>query len=493
MTAMTSPQPEFSVGMSISHFAFGVGSVEAVDGNELLVNFAKVGRRPIMKAFAKVVVAPVAANDNHPEPAAPRMHPDPYSVEAAGGLLGQIATWITSTSIIPVPELSLCSALALMAGLYGGKALSPSNSGINLYMTTVLDTAGGKGHPPKAIRKLAGRLGAAGKDAVVNGDHTSYAAIERTLRRSPSCAIVMDEFGLTLQDINATNRNSVAASIRKVLLAVYDQANSVFDGRIYASAETKKELEPIDGPALTVLGMTTNDTLYAGLSEASVADGFLNRFLFVTADTSGRQIKVPSLNRETNVPPSLEAALKEALLSFPTQPKGGNLAKPEKLMIEMDGGESGEAYARWGEVFLWQQSPHWREDARNIIGRASENTLRLATLRAISRIPAAPLVSVEDVEWGWAIVHRSVNLVREGVRLHMSASPAEALRKAIVAAITEFSGPMPYSKLMERKGVRGSDTRQLADALRWLVESGQVVDANSMPSPGKGSKFRLAA
>lgn len=485
-------QPKFTVGMRVSHFLFGQGIVEAVDGSNLTVTFENDVRKKIVDAFVKVSAVPlIAANDNHPEPAAPRMHPDPYGVEATGGLLGQIATWITETSIIPVPELSLCSALALLAGLYGGKALTPSNSGINLYMTTVLDTAGGKGHPPKAIRKLAGRLGTAGKDAVVNGDHTSYAAIERTLRRSPSTAIVMDEFGLTLQDINATNRNSVAASIRKFLLAVYDQANSEFDGRIYASAETKKEFAPIDGPALTVLGMTTSDTLYAGLSEASVADGFLNRFLFVTADTSGRQIRVPSLNRETEVPPALETALKAALQSFPSPPMG-NLAKPKKRMIEMHGGESGEAYARWGEIFMWQNSPHWRGDARNIIGRAAENTLRLATIRAISRHPSAPMVSVEDVEWGWAIVHRSVTLVREGVRLHMSASPAEALRKAVVAAITEFGSPMPYSKLMERRGVRGADTRQLADALRWLTESGQVADINKMPAPGKGSKFVLA-
>jgi len=97
--------------------------------------------------------------------------------------------------------------------------------------------------------------------------------MERTLRRSPSTAIVMDEFGLTLQDINVVHCNSVAASIRKFLLAVYDQANSVFDGRIYASAETKKDAEPIAGPALTVFGMTAAETLYAGLSEASISDG----------------------------------------------------------------------------------------------------------------------------------------------------------------------------------------------------------------------------
>jgi len=140
--------------------------------------------------------------------------------------------------------------------------------------------------------------------------------MERTLRRSPSTAIVMDEFGLTLQDINVVHCNSVAASIRKFLLAVYDQANSVFDGRIYASAETKKDAEPIAGPALTVFGMTAAETLYAGLSEASISDGSLNRFLFVSAPPA-TDVRPPKLRRESAVPRELVHALKVALETFP--------------------------------------------------------------------------------------------------------------------------------------------------------------------------------
>lgn len=435
----------------------------------------------------------VPDNDNEDEPTPPPMHPDPFTPDAAGGLLGDIARWVTETAIIPVPELSLSSAIALMSGLFGKKALTPTEAGVNVYITTLMRTAGGKGHPPKAIRRLAGTLGAEGSAAVVNGDHTSYAAIERTLRRSPSTAIVMDEFGLTLQDVNAKHQNSVAASIRKFLLAVYDQANSLFDGRIYASAEAKKDAEPIVGPALTVLGMTTAETLYEGLTEASISDGFLNRFLFVTTSCEDREIRPPKLKRESGVPADLVARLKLAVEQFPVPKSAGNMAAARKWIVSMEGEEEGDAYALWSDIFVWQHDPRWKGDARHLVARSAENTIRLATVRAISRRPGSPFVSRDDILWAWGIVYRSIGIIREGVSKHMSSTPAEALRKAILDHVQASGSGLAHSKLVTKRGVSGANTMQLADAIQWLLDSGQVVDLNNRRKPGAGSKWATPA
>ncbi|MGU3495745.1 DUF3987 domain-containing protein [Xanthobacteraceae bacterium A53D] len=494
-----------------------IDDLPGVPGATLLVNFEPLsGDRPVVRLKAghsgdaelarALIVRQInpeswtrweprfaeAANDNEPPrnlPAVPPMMVDPLSPEAAGGLLADISRWVTSTAIVPVPELSMMAALALLAGLFGGKVLGPTRSGINLYATTLLDTAGGKGHPPKAIRALADSCGPG--RAVTNGDHTSYAAIERTLRRSPSTVIVMDEFGLTLQDVNGRTATSASASIRKFLLAVYDQANSKFDGRIYASSESKKDDSPINGPALTVLGMTTPETLYAGLSEASIGDGFLNRFLFVSG-TSPAAVRPPSLHRDGRPSAALVEALQAALTVCP---KGGSgLRAADKFVVPFDGGEDGPAYRRWGEVFMWQRDPVWNATEQALNGRAAENTLRLATLRALSRSPAQPSIIAEDVEWGWAIVHASIELMTEGARRHMSSSPAEALRKAIVAALEVAPDKtLSISKLMERKGIRGADMRELDGALVWLLGAGTVVDLNGKLRPGRGSRLRLVA
>jgi len=438
---------------------------------------------PLMPDADRESPAPKAANDNEPTVPLPAMDPEPFATASSDGLIADVSCWITSTAIVPVPELSLMSAIALLAGVFGKYALGPTNSGINLYITTLLETAGGKGHPPKAARSLGDKCGALG--AMSNGDPTSYAAIERMLRKHSSTVITMDEFGITLQDVNGKHQNSVAASIRKMLLAVYDQANSSFDGRIYASSETKKDDGPIVGPALTVLGMTTPATLYSGLSSASVADGFINRFLFVTSRRDEDGIRVPGLNVDTRPPDDLVERLQKAIAKFPKNPLGA------KHRVPFKGGEDGEAYRRWGEIFLWQHHAAWDDTARNINGRAAENTVRLATIRAISRSPSSPELSVDDVEWGWAIVHRSIELIADGVARHMSASPAEALRKAIIECLRDAPDKtMPFSTMLRKKGIAGADLRELEGALMWLVQSGEITDVNSRPKPGAGSKFR---
>jgi hypothetical protein len=260
----------------------------------------------------------------------------------------------------------------------------------------------------------------------------------------------------------------------------------MFDGRVYASAETKKDESPIDGPALTVLGMTTVETLYAGLSEASVSDGFLNRFLFVTAKQPEGIIRPPKLDHDAAPPTGLIKAAKEAVTNFP-RAAGGIPGHEKKHVVPFEGGEEGEAYRRWGEVFVWQQTA-----GTDITGRAAKNTVRLATIRAISRSVAEPSVNLDDVEWGWAIVHSSIELIQDGIRRHMSASPAEALRKAIVEALA-CSGDhtLAHSHLMKRRGVRGVDIRELEGAIRWLIESCEITDVARRTKPGPGSKYKL--
>ncbi|TKT67079.1 DUF3987 domain-containing protein [Rhizobiaceae bacterium LC148] len=446
----------------------------------------------IIAKFTSKTQPLAAANDNEPEqdpprslPALPRMHPDPFSPEAAGGLLAEISRWITSTAIIPVPELSLTSALALLGGMFGDKALGPTRSGLNLFLTTVMGVASGKGHAPKSIVALAASAGKPG--AVTNGDPTSYAAIERMLRRNSSTVVVMDEFGVTLQDINAKRSNAASASIRKFLLAIYDQADSVFHGRQYASDETKKDDSPIDGPALTVLGMTTPTTLYAGLSDASLNDGFLSRFIFIEGNGPA-EIRPPTLNRKAVMPSALVATLKQAQTDFP-KPKGSGA---RKLMIPFEGDEEGDAYKLWTQVFLWQHDAAWNEKEHHINGRAAENTLRLASIRAVSRDPSTPVITEDDVGWGWAIVHRSIQIVTEGVDRHMSGSTAEALRKSIIRALEVATDKtLPWSHLLQREGVSSAEAEDVSKALQWLIETGKVQSLKPQAKPGARGSFKL--
>ena len=485
-------EPGFASGVSISQIA---GPSEDKGVGRALIARDLCVREPDAFVEALREAAPAAANDNEPASPVELRYPEPpaksepWSPASAGGLIGDVAKWITSTAIIPNPELSLASAIALFAGMFGEKALGPTGTGANIYAVTLMKTAGGKGHPPKAMSALAELVGRAG--AVTNGDPTSYAALERMLRRNRSTALVMDEFGITLADVNSPRANSAAAGIRKFCLAVYDQANGSFSGRAYASAETKGDDSPIVGPAFTILAMTTPETLYAALSESSISDGFLNRFVFVEG-TPPASISAPPLRSDARPPRALVEALQAAYKAFPQPDVGGmREALIAKHVVPFDGGEGSAAHEAWNAVFLWEKGNAWDAVVAGLNGRAAENTLRLATLRAISRAPSAPAVTVEDVTWGFAIVRNSLETITHGAERHMAASPAEALRKAIVAALRDAGGELALSHLLQRRGVKGSDSRAVGDALRWLADCGEVIDAAGRPVPGRGSRLRL--
>ena len=454
------------------------------------------GSKLVAGLVSRTTRTPEPANDNIPTtvptralPSLPDMHPDPFAPVSAGGLLAEIAEWITSTAIIPVPELSLTAAIALLGGMFGDRALGPTRSGLNLYLATVMGVASGKGHAPKSIISLASNAGRPG--AVTNGDPTSYAAIERMLRKNISTVVVMDELGVTLQDVNSRHKNSAAASIRKFLLTIYDQADSVFHGRQYASDETKKDDSPLVGPALSILGMTTPTTLYAGLSDDSLSDGFLSRFVFIEG-AGPEHITAPKLNRTVTLPKGLIEKLRLAHDTFPKAAKGSTQIHAPKVQIPFEGDGEGDAYKRWTQVFDWQHWNGWTPREYHVNGRAAENTVRLATIRAVSRRPSDPVITVEDVEWGWAIVYRSIAVITDGVETHMAGSMAESLRKAIVRALSQAKDmTLPWSQLLQREGVSHAEGDDVSKSLQWLIETGKVADLSGRSKPGARASFKL--
>jgi hypothetical protein len=433
----------------------------------------------------------IAANDNNPaRPAPPDMHPDPYNPEAAGGLLADISRWITTTAIIKVDELSLAASVALIAGFFGSRALTPTRAGINMYLTTMVQTAGGKGRPPSAIRALADKAFPHG--VVSNSDPTSYAAFERILRRNSSVVAVMDEFGITLQGVNSKKPDPVASSIRKFLLAVYDQGNGVFDGRAYASADTKKDESPIDGPALTVLGMTTPETLYKGISRESVADGFLNRFCFVESSPHPDGVHPPDLTADNSPPERLVERLRKAVTHFPVTVTDPGKSAKVKHRVPFYGGLNSAAHKEWEKIFYWQHDTSWSEIEKKIRGRASENTARLATIRAISRNPTKPFVTLEDIQWGWSLIYRSIKIIDAGVET-MAGSDQEKLRNVILACLRKAKGGVMYrSRLLRLSDVKEASggTQDFLSAISWLYMSGEVVDISK---DGDGSKIMLSS
>ncbi len=435
--------------------------------------------------------APVAANDDEPSIetplAAPRGKVDPFVPANAGGLLGAVAGWIMDNGRRPVREFAMLGALAFMSALYGRKFIGPTGAGLNVYMIGVAGPGYGKDHALKMLRTLA--TDTALDKLIGPGEVTSGSAIERVVRRAPSVIFPWDEIGVVLQSVTGRQASSWAQSIRKVLLELYGLSTGVWTGKEHADPK-REAATPIHCPTVSLLGMTTPTTFYKGLTEESLSDGFVARLTVIEATTRPERHIAPPI---AITPPSLIAAVKRVCEDIASSATG-NLAalatagmKPSLVAIPW---ESEAVEKRWFEIEDWQLAEVDENGAQEgVVGRAAEHTIKFATLRALSRDGVKARVNLDDVEWGYSIVQRSLDCVSRGIRDHMAGSVFEELCKSVLTALRRNkSGSMTMSALLRAKGVSKSEQRAVDSAVDRLERIGEITRTSSR---GGGASFHL--
>jgi hypothetical protein len=203
-----------------------------------------------------------------------------------------------------------------------------------------------------------------------------------------------------------------------------------------------------------------------------------------------KEQEIDAINR---FPADLTERLKAAVEGFPQAP--GNLARTSFSDPSMTARMIAVPYADDGAKLRFQlvQADKMRmldseTELAGVAERVSENTSKLATIRAISRNPADPSVSVDDIEWAWAVIHRSIDAVAVGVARYMSGSSNEALKKLIFGHIQDSgAGGIPKSALMRRRGVAKATPFELEGVISWLEKADQIVNIGKPDSKsGRG-------
>lgn len=451
------------------------------------------GLEPWFPKAVETEAEPAAANDDVPETrpstavAAPRGKVDPFAPREADGLLEAIANFVLSNGRRPVPEFAMMTAISFLSALYGRKFLTPSGAGLNVYLVGVAAPGFGKDHALKMLRLLASDTAL---DKLIGpGEVTSGSAIERVVRRTPSFVMPWDEVGVVLQSVTGRGASSWAQSIRKVLLELYGLSTGVWTGKEHADIK-REAATPVHNPTVSLLGMTTPTTFYKGLTEESLADGFVARLTVIEATQRPDRHSAPAI---AITPPSLIAGVKQVTVAIQKATTGtiASIAdpslKPTLLALPW---ESDAAERRWLDIEDWQLDEI--DDGRamdGVIGRAAEHTVKFATLRALSRDGANAKVTVADIEWGYSIVQRSLDSVDRGIRDHMAGSAFEELTKAILAALRRApDGTLTQSALLRAKGVSKAESRMVTSATERLEQVGDIVMTQSR---GGGKSFHL--
>lgn len=440
--------------------------------------------KPKMKAepvVERIEAAPIYA---------PESKADPFAPGAPGGLMSKVTEWILSTSIRPSPELATLASIAFMSVFAGRRYVGPTGLGCNLYLMGVAGPGVGKNAPLSAVKTLI--FGAGVPWLYGSGNPASDSAMERTIRRSPSCLFAIDEIGITLQEMSGKMAAPYQQAKRRSLLELYSVSGSggIWTGKDRAGAETESSVEPVHSPCASVLGMSTQTEFYKGVTESNLRDGLVARLMVIEAKGRGEQQDVDPIVR---IPHSLTGAIKDAGEAWPVK---GNMAAPAArnatatpTMHAVDWA-SPEVKAMWKKYCGWAESVILDDESQaGIIGRAGEQSLKLACLRAISRDAGKPLICAADMEWAQALVNLSVETIQRGIKQYMHGSEFEELWKCMLQHVTRFGDKgLSNSALIKCKGVSKADGNKVKSATEFLSKAGLWVQRKS----GKGMKYFAA-
>jgi len=360
-------------------------------------------------------------------PIAPPAPPSPTpSVETAAepsakaelfwppGTLGELAQYLYSISSRPVQEIALASAFALCAGIGGRQFNTYSKSGLNQYLLIVGHTGIGKDEAQRGINNLLKQTEQQMGDAIAReyrgpGHFSSGQAVIRALDKRSAFFSVIGEFGLVMKSMNDRRGNvTIAAMHKKVLLDIYGKsgANDVLSSSQYSDNE--KNTQTVHSPALTLLGETTPQTFYEGLTVDDIADGLLPRFHIIeytghrpdlneVADTSCPRDLLDRFMRFAET--SLRLRANNTVFTIPmTQEAAEHLGQFEKectarIRIAQNGNDG-------PMTELWN--------------RAHLKALRFASLAAAVDNPANPVVTIEMARWAqWEVERGTAPLLRK--------------------------------------------------------------------------------
>jgi hypothetical protein len=451
------------------------------------INTDEMVRRGLAKTDAKraTLRAPedVAEEVTEPEKVprairAPIGDINPFDHKTHGGIMGAVAKWMLECAWRPVPEFATIGTLGFCSALFGRRYTAPTGLALNLYLIGIAGPGFGKDHPLKSMQALMADAGL--QHLVGPGDITSDSALEFVIRQRPCFVMPMDEIGVFLQATGGRNAGGYERRIRKVFLDLYTKGDGMWTGKQKVPIQGGKSVhdsaaEPVFCPTISIMGMSTPTEFYAGLTEANLSDGMVARMTIIATDKR----PTPRDEREPVVPPkTLVNEVKKVTAAFPSVP--GNIAdnnwrtsclKPKLHMVPWEGPP---VRARWREIEDWQLGAIDADPSKDgIVSRAAEQTLKLATIRACSRSPDEPAVRLDDIEWGWALVSKSLWNIDAGVSKHMVGNDFERLCKDIVRYAEDAGGKIPKSVLLRKRGIT-KEPRMITAAFQHLAESGLI-------------------
>lgn len=322
------------------------------------------------------------------------------------GFIGELAEYIFSTAIRPVPEIGLAAAIALTAGVVG-RAYNISGTGLNQYLILLAKTGSGKEGAATGIDAMVEAVKSQCPmvdEFIGPGTFASGQALIRVLDKHPCFVSVLGEFGLTIQQMCDQRASPAQIVLKKVLLDIYSKSgrNKVLRSSVYSDVE--KNTQIVQSPNVTILGESNPEKFYEGLDSNIISEGLLPRFsIFEYSGPRPMRNPMPFVAP----PPGLVNQF-AGLLAIALGAQQNRVHCPvavdgdaQKLLDAFDLLATDQINADAGDV------------ARQLWNRAHLKALKMSALVAVGVNPHAPVVDLNCAQWAIKLTQRDIRKLLE--------------------------------------------------------------------------------
>ncbi len=377
----------------------------------------------------------------------------PYTLPP--GLLGDLARHMHATSPRPVQEISLASAIALMAGVCG-KAWNIGGSGLNQYILVLAKTGRGKDAIETGINSIVEHCVSDGNLAARNfvgpSNINSGQAIAKYLGdpSNRSFISIIGEVGGLLARLGSKFANSADMRLTSELLGYYGKSGqgSVIGKNIYS--DRAESVGVVRAPGVSLIGEGNHTSIYNAIDDNMIKTGLLPRFLIINYEG----IRVP-LNKQRGVLPSKQLITRMGDLMTCA---ATNINKELVTEVRYDNEASfmDDRYEKLCTYYINESSGTRAEIVSELWNRAHMKTIRLAALVAVGCNMYAPVITGPIWQWAEHMVTHDVRLLIDKfdngeINGSVATQQWNALRQACIN----------YSKLDEKQLARMRSTKDM--------------------------------
>ena len=332
-----------------------------------------------------------------------KLAPAPPKSEIAlpPGLLGEIAYYIYEQAPLPVTEVAMAGALALMAGIIG-RSYNVSKTGLNVYLLVIAGTGIGKEAASAGISKLMSavqKLTPIANNFQGPAEIASGPAISKYLLRHPCCYSVLGEFGLRLHEMCQERAQGHMVSLRRILLDLYHKSGRGQQIQPHIYSDKDKNTDVLLQPSYTILGESTPSTFYGNLDESMIADGLLPRFTVFEYQGKRQYLSDTFLDIE----PSTQLVRRVAQLCSYAVAMEQQVRTVDLIMTPQANAVQRELGRNYTDLINQSED---NDIAKQLYNRAHLKIMKLAGLVAVGLDDKQPTVTFDHLEWARKIVDR---------------------------------------------------------------------------------------